>query len=265
MAVRPLKPMSPFAREKQLEELLLNWDARAASGWRVAGGASWLRGMRNPRRTGKLPTSLGWKFEPDLLFEDAAHVYVVELKRSPPQMPDGSPKPTKDPIALALPEVLHQAWMLSTRSELREQLGLASKKKIVPVIISPTSGWLRASMAFLLEHGLRSDALRYLEFEPLVDGDRKLLWIGEPLAPWTRERNAPQGLHKAFDFEHWYTVADERAWFGLTNDCPQRPPFVDCRYVEAALIEGTAQEYVACTGAYGAAWEYSIVGGNEER
>lgn len=255
MAQRELHPKSVLKQESDLRKLFLVWSNRGGPEWRVAGAPSWLRRLGNPLLNHEIefPTAHGSSFRPDLLFLDGESLLVVELKLAVKYEP------------IALPEVLHHAWALENDSVAQEKLRTivsTTVANVVPILITQTRWWLRSSMAYLRQHGLNQGAIRQLEFETFHDGERNLLWVGDPLAEWelAKPNDVPKCLRETFqEYAFWYHVSGEDSWFGMSTLKEVRPPFIQGKFVEAASLEGHSAEYIACEGEFGDRWRYLLL------
>jgi hypothetical protein len=131
----PTRPVGLRAlhRETDLQRVIDAWPAAPAS-CRVVGAPTWLRALPRANEKLRIATALGYRFEPDAVFETNDAVWIAELKLSP----QGKYEP------LALADVLHHAWMMRPHTE----------KPIVPMIVAPSSPWLQAAIAQLQDLGL---------------------------------------------------------------------------------------------------------------
>lgn len=242
MPKRPLtKPA--LSRESDLQALIDNWPDHR--GWRLAGAPGWLRDLPQPSRRRRIRTALNYSFEPDALFETDDSLYVAELKFAASGKHE----------AVALPEVLHHAWMLENDAECRK-IANPKSKKVVPVILARWNGWLVASLA-----AIGSNRPIYLLLDAYIDGKSKILWTGSLFEPWALVPTSyvPPQLLSAFPtYSYWYRVESEDAFFGCAHPQPDRPPITLTPHVEAARIE-SSEEFVACEGSWNAKWNYWIV------
>ncbi|MBC7977432.1 MAG: hypothetical protein H7138_20855 [Myxococcales bacterium] len=208
--------------ECEIQNLFDAWDKRPDG--RLFGVPDWLNEIRVapiPPGEDRTRRSFGYAFTPDVEFIVGSHRYVIELKQGAKYEP------------LALAEVLHHAaWLKRYDSK--------NASQVVPVIVSQYNSWLRLA----IEEYLRA-VVRYVEtivLETTEIGnlrnaafDKALLFAFDvPLAPWAFHSEPPSWL-AALDPRaahlRWHHVAENDSWFGLEQEMPTRPTFLEGRYV----------------------------------
>lgn len=213
--------------ESHLQAIFDQWND-ATCGTQIAGAPKWLLDCRGPnqRRSFQAESYSRYRFTPDVFWDNPTLV-VLELKHGAKYQP------------LALAEVLHHAWKLGDP----KVLGGKSEGHPLPVIVSSSNdtGWLRAALCYLFTHGLRKDALKYLEstFYERPDGG-EYLWIEEPFADWLPDTTLPKSVplkwqgHKP----HCYRIAGCESWvLTVKEKIPMRPEIPD----EFILISSTSR------------------------
>lgn len=197
--------------ENELQALFDGWATRADA--HLFGVPDWLDAIRLPpipRGKERTRHSFGYDFTPDVEFVVGPHRYVVELKHGEKYEP------------LALAEALHHAaWLRRYEAERASQ--------VVPVIVSQDNAWLRLA----IDEYLRT-AVRYVEALVLEGPDEASLFAFDvPLAPWAIQQ--PPSWLTELDPRaatlHWHRVAENDSWFGLVQEMPTRPTFLEVPYV----------------------------------
>jgi hypothetical protein len=206
-----LKLTPKRAVESKLQALFDGWATRADAP--LFGVPDWLDAIRLPpipRGKERTRHSFGYDFTPDVEFVVGPQRYVFELKYGAKYEP------------LALAEVLHHAaWIRRYDAERASQ--------VVPVIVSQYNAWLRLA----IDEHLRT-VVRYVEALVLEDPDETSRFAFDvPLAPWTIQQ--PPSWLTELDSRaaslHWHRVAENDSWFGLAQEMPTRPTFLEVPYV----------------------------------
>lgn len=209
-----LKLTTKRVLERGLQALFDGWATRADAP--LFGVPDWLDAIRIPPipRGERTRRSFGYDFTPDVEFVVGPQRYVIELKHGAKFEP------------LALAEVLHHAaWLKRYEAERASQ--------VVPVIVSQYNAWLRLA----IEEYLRA-VVRYVEALVLEDPEEgpdktSLFAFDVPLAPWTIQQ--PPSWLTELDPRAttlcWHRVAENDSWFGLAQEMPMRPTFLEVPYV----------------------------------
>jgi hypothetical protein len=229
----PLEDCTQFMKEADLQKVFDDWGGSRA-GRRVAGAPNWLLECKGPNKKKEFITKnySAYSFRPDVLW-DQPQAYVLELKRSAKY----------EPAALA--EVLHHAWKLSDANS-----SWQGGPPVVPVMVSSSTdgAWQRGAINFLFAHGLRRDALRYLEVTFLKDpAGVEYLWIEEPFAAWDPACEAPNCVPASWhDLDAiWYQINQSESWILTDNPGGGQKAIIPDRFVFVSGVPGY-QEYLAC-------------------
>lgn len=209
-----LKLTAKRVLEKELQSLFDGWATRADAA--LFGVPDWLDAIRVPPipRGKRTRRSFGYDFTPDVEFVVEPQRYVVELKHGVKYEP------------LALAEVLHHAaWLKRYEAERASQ--------VVPVIVSQYNAWLRLAIEEYLRAIVRYVEALVLEVTDAGHDKISLFAFDVPLAPWTVQQ--PPSWLTELDPRaatlHWHRVAENDSWFGLTQEVPTRPIFLEVSYV----------------------------------
>lgn len=192
-----------FRRESDLQDF---FTSRQDTSDLSAGAPEWLVHLK-PEQQRSYKTALGNRFTPDVVGRSGTDHYVIELKSAFKYEP------------LALPEVLHHAWMLQSEwVDARDRL----TGTVIPAIITQYSPWLRGALAWL---GVRTRDLRYLECTRYESDDMGTIvrWFEQPFGTWERRQDLIAQARCPVEISGvgaWYFEPDTGSWYGFADAFP---------------------------------------------
>lgn len=219
-------------KESELQTVFERWNTDRG-GWNTAGVPSWLQGRPNLafRRYFEAINYSAYRFMPDVVLESDTTDFVIELKRADKWE------------ELALAESLHHAWWLPQLKVGQPRSNLP----VVPIAVTGTSAWLRASLAYLFANGLKRTAFRHLEVTMLRTPDlaRRFLWFEEPHAEW-HTSELPECIPMSWRLNaKAYRLGNASAWLVYPGPIPAALPFVPMQFGMFIQLDNQSSDWLA--------------------
>jgi hypothetical protein len=222
-------------RERQLQRVFDEWASASRSAYRIAGAPPWMWAARGVNVRERLSAFDEYEFLPDVVWQEDSELYLFELKSAEKYQP------------LALAEALHHARVM----QLRQSRTGGVSQRVTPVLVVRPSGWLRASVDYLLQSGLNEQALLYVEFRALCSQKSDFLWFDSPFERWTPADQVPALPPELDDgYRFWYRVRGNGTWFATTECYESRPVFWDSQFLCVSSLNNSEGALVRIGGRF---------------